>query len=611
MNTLPLIQFQDIVLRFTRQTYYADERIFQLQVQKSPFPLSSSAFQMPTESQLQKFQELFAQRLEMGQFFNRFTLPDALTPEADLADLGQALYALLPTTFQQSFPRVVQSIFEKGHGVRLILEAAAGDKASFLLGIPWEILFFETASTFPLRSPRVLIVRRLLEVVRRSAVHLQPPLNILHVIAHDPNSPPRYWITEPLQCAEQEKIQDSVAAGKYHLVARPGSVEQMLAALQQSPYHVLHFLGHGEIYSSELLPSHTERGYLCFISAEHTLQWVSGEQLQHLLEFSPTLQLVTLNACHGGANVARSVALELVYNGLPYVVAFQGEILQESAQYFIAAFYAALQAGSPLDYAVALGRAAIAAHLPQTMDWCLPVLYTNAGFDQPSRLAQAAEYLWHWQSSPPARYWWAGINLACGGALLLVSTLMLLSGQTVSLQPPPVLTWIMGITVFLPFLLTLVAYPQLRGFIPPAWTAANKTATLLRALASAAIGLGLPMLYVWLGFVLSVAVGLWSHLSALAQIILLGCLFMPGIGLSCLLSYSQMIGQARALISNAQATTAPRGWGDLFILIGGYFTLLVPLLLWLLAPLFPPPWANPLWGGVFLILGYVVWKESR
>lgn len=566
---------------------------------------------MPAESQLQKFQELFTQRLEMGQFFNRFTLPDTLASEAELADLGQALYALLPTAFQQSFPRVVQSIFEKGRGVRLILEASAGDKASFLLGIPWEILFFETTGTFPLRSPRVLIVRCLLDAVRRSAVHLQPPLNILHVIAHDPNSPPRYWIAEPLQQTEQKQIQDSVTAGKYHLVARPGSVEQMLATLQQAPYHVLHFLGHGEIHSSELLPSHTERGYLRFISAEHTPQWVSGEQLQHLLEFSPTLQLITLNACHGGANVARSVALELVYNGLPYVVAFQGEILQESAQYFIAAFYTALQAGSPLDYAVALGRAAIAAHLPQTLDWCLPVLYTNAGFDQPSRLAQATEYLWHWQGSPPARYWWAGINLACGGVLLLVSALMWLSNQTVSLQPPPVLSWIIGMTAFLPLPLTMAAYPQLRGFIPPAWTTTHKTATLLRALASAAIGLGLPMLYVWLGFVLNVAVGLWGHLNALAQIILLGCLFMPGIGLSCLLSYSQIIGQTRALISNAQATAPPRGWGDLFILIGGYFMLLVPSLLWLLAPFFPLPWANPLWGGVLLILGYVLWKESQ
>jgi CHAT domain-containing protein len=432
----PLV-YDTLIVRLTRQIYYEDNNVFQLEVRQSPAPLSGGAFHANIETQLAHFQDLFTQQLTFNQFFSRFDTPtDPPTSLRDVQELGQQLYAILPLAFRQSFQHVIQSVFERGHGLRFILEARAGDKADRLLSLPWELLFFETTSMFLARSPRVLIVRRLLEALRRSPLQMHPPFNVIHVIAHNATAPQAYRIEETLQTVERDAIRQAVQPGKYHLVEKPGAVETMLAALRAGAYHIVHFLGHGEIVEQRAADATPiERGYLRFVDAEGDTQWVTGEQLQHLLEFTPTVQLVVLNACHGGTNTARSVALELVYNGLPYVVAIQGDILQESAKHFIEAFYTELQRGSDIACAVAVGRAAIAAHIPQSLDWCLPTLYTNVGFDEVSPDIKQAERLWQWMSAPQSRKHLGTGNLFLGGLHLVVGLLLWISRQEIALPP--------------------------------------------------------------------------------------------------------------------------------------------------------------------------------
>ncbi len=608
----PLI-FDTIVLRFTRQIHYANENAFQLEIRRSPPPLSGGAFEVNIADQLQQLQDLFSQNLTNGQFFSRFQIPTMTdTMIEDLSTIGQRLYALLPLAFQQTFPRLVQKIFEKGHGLSLILEARAGDKADRLLGLPWELLFFESTGVFLARSPRVLVTRRLVDAVRRSPLEMTPPFNIVHVIAHAPINPQKYQIDATLREMEQQRIPAATQPGVYSLVTEPGSIEQLLSVLQEQAYHILHFLGHGEVLKSATDIKTTERSYLRFLDAAYESQWINGEQLQHLLEFTPTVQLVVLNACHGGANVARSVALELIYHGLPYVVAIQGDILQEAARYFIETFYAELQRGNDVAYAVAAGRAGIAAHLPQTWDWCLPVLYTNVGLDEPSSDIQNAERLWRWMSAPTALRRLGMVNLVLGVPHLLVGLLLLISQKTVPLPFSVFINWPAALMMFLPLLTAMVFYWRTPPKALEHWSLSTKLLLLVRVLGATSIAGGVSSFYTWLVWLWFIAVGFWKTLSPAAQILLLGAIFIPGAILEWKLSRSQAHGHARSFISETQITLPIFEWSQITLILGGYGLRMLPWALYIFCSQYiQPPWGN-LWVGILLLmLWYASWKEEN
>lgn len=611
----PSLAFDTLVIRFTRQIYYSqDESAFQLQVRQAPYPLPGGAFQADIESRLQAFQTLFAQRLTMGQFFSRFSMSSpGLTMDHTLSDLGQALYALLPLAFRQAFPRFVQRVFEKGHGLRLILEAAAGDKADRLLSLPWELLFFENTGAFLARSPRVLVVRRLTQAIRRSPAQMAPPFNLLHIIAHHPTVSQDYWIDERLRQVEVDKLPQAIQPGRYDRVEEPGSIEQMLTALREHPYHIVHFLGHGEVLEDDATTTPlAARGTLRFIDTEHETQWVTGEHLQHLLEFTPTVQLLVLNACHGGANVARSVALELVYHGLPYVVAIQGDILQDAAQPFIEAFYTELQQGSPIDRAVAVGRAAIAAALPQSIDWCLPVLYTNVGLEANSTPREYAERLWQWMSSPQARQRLGIGNLALGGLHTLVGLLLLVSNQTLPSLPGGFANWITGISLVLPIGLTFVFHLRSLPPIPKDWPATTRVAFVIRVLGAATMGMGLTTFYAWLIWLLVMATGFWTVLTDAARLLLIGFVFLPSALCGWALGYSQAMGHTRAFISEARIEKPTFEWGGISVVLGGYLLLGLFWIVRTFAPNFiRQPWGNVWTGALLLSLGYALWREGH
>lgn len=596
--------YDTLIVRLTRQIYYGDDSVFQLEVRQTPAPLSGGAFRADIEAQLDRFQRLFTQQVTFNQFFNRFETPTM--PPANLHDmqeLGQQLYTFLPLAFQQSFQHVVQSVFEKGHGLRFILEARAGDKADRLLSLPWELLFFETMGAFLARSPRILIVRRLLEALRRSPLQMQPPFNIVHIIAASDGASPAYRIDETLQSIERDTIRQAIQPGTYRPVEKPGAVETMLMALREDTYHIVHFLGHGEIVEHGEEPSrHIQRGYLRFVDADGNTQWVTGEQFQHFLEFTPAVQLVVLNACHGGANTARSVALELVYNGLPYVVAIQGDILQESAKHFIEAFYTELQRQGDIAYAVAVGRAAVAAYAPETLDWCLPVLYTNVGFDEAPAGIQQAERLWQWMSCPQSRRRLGIGNLILGSLHLLMGILLLISRYRPAMPLMPFLDEIAVIFTVLPLATSVIFYHHKSPAIPKHWSTMLRLALFARVFGAAALGFGLSFCYTWFTWLLVVSGNLWSILNSLARGILLGLLFVPGILFSGWLSFSQMWGHTQAFISNAHIETPDFEWGDLFVILGGYILLFLPWLISNFYEAFVTPPGGNIWVG-FVLLG--------
>jgi len=153
---------------------------------------------------------------------------------------------------------------------------------------------------------------------------------------------------------------------------------QLFRELSRGGYHVLHFLGHGDIDPV------TGKGQLLFGGLDEPSQPVTGRALASTLEDLSKLQLVVINACdtarfdrRKGLDPYTGVAHALVRAGLPAVVAMQLPISDEAAIAFSSALYEALADGEPVDLAVAQGRRAIRSGTSRSEDieWAAPTLF--------------------------------------------------------------------------------------------------------------------------------------------------------------------------------------------------------------------------------------------
>lgn len=603
MASPPPPAFDEVVLHLTRQSYFEDKYVFQLTVRKAPHPLAGGAFRVESADVLIQFRHQFADYLRLAQLFytsEATEFASTIQSQQLLAALGEKLYELLPTPFCEDFPLLIQRVFERGRSLRLVIEVEAGDQADQLLSLPWEILFFDSMRRFPARSQRLLIVRRLREAGRRSPLKITAPFNVLHAIAHHRESPRKYQIDEDLQQVERTIIPQAVTPGRYDLIDAPGSIEGLRAALGNGDYQVFHFLGHGELF--ETVSAHTtltlRQAHLRFVSATGESQWVTGGRLEQLLHRAPSAQLVVLNACHGGALFAGNLTLELVYQGVPYVVAMQGDVLQEAAGYFIRAFYQELQQGHAIEYAVAAGRHAIADHMPSSLDWCLPVFYTSVGLAEPSARRRVAERIWQWFSTVGMHLIIRG-TLILGGILLFVALLLWLSGVPAALPNAGRLALEGGwFLLFAPPIIAFIHYRASDLIIPDGWQSDQRVALFMQLLGAAAIGLGIVMLVGWCLLLMLAAMGFWYMLTSLAQWLILA----PLLALALLVGDAQAFGFGRAFMTNAQVQLPTQRWADGVIVFTGYLFLLLPVMFeeWIF------PWLNVTPNGVVLGTGILL-----
>jgi hypothetical protein len=221
-------------------------------------------------------------------------------------------------------------------------------------------------------------------------------------------------------------------------VLRPASYDALGRQLRRAkdagtPYHVVHFDGHGAFgeigplvdsvanasgastisphqFNVAAIYPKTKRdgkhGYLCFENPEHSenLRFVDGEDIGNLLSEAGVPVLV-LNACrsahaeapekpeenpdaagtdpHAQTRAFGSLAQEIVNAGTAGVVAMRYNVYVVTAAQFVADLYGSLIAGNPLGKAVTLGRKAlsdkpireITGDALALQDWCVPVVY--------------------------------------------------------------------------------------------------------------------------------------------------------------------------------------------------------------------------------------------
>lgn len=264
---------------------------------------------------------------------------------------------------------------ERGLRLRLRFRLDTDDpRLALLHSLPWELLYKADSRDFLGLSRQTPIVRSL-EVPRPvPALPLPSPLRILAVPAL-----PEGTVHLDLDL-ERRNLEEAWAAHpdvEIVLLDKPGP-SGLRQALLEAPFHVIHFMGHGEMDPA------TGRGVLFFAGVDGTRIRVSGESLAALLKDVRTVRLVFLNACESGrtpdgaeVDPFAGVATALVLGGIPAVVAMQLPVSDAAAIVFSRTVYERLAAGDLLDAAVAEGRLALYTEFPDSVEWAVPVLFSR------------------------------------------------------------------------------------------------------------------------------------------------------------------------------------------------------------------------------------------
>jgi hypothetical protein len=234
--------------------------------------------------------------------------------------------------------------------------------------IPWEYLVDPSRGDY--LALCVPVVRDLQLMDPISPLPLSLPLRVLGISALPSDLPELDEKQERDRIAQVFQQQSSDNVDVHWL---PGDRWQDLAkALRSDTWHVLHCVCHGGF------DEESDTGYIQLSGADGSAMRVQARDFQRLIEYSPHLRLIVLNACEsavsGPEDVFSSTAASLVRAGVPAVVAMQYEITDQAAFVFASFFYERIAEGLPVDRAVMLSREEVKMSLG-SLEWATPVLF--------------------------------------------------------------------------------------------------------------------------------------------------------------------------------------------------------------------------------------------
>lgn len=302
-----------------------------------------------------------------------------------------ALGALDPQTFGSRLFRAVftdgvASCFAKSVEAvqqisgRLIIQIDLSE-ASELAGLPWECLYDPDQRAFLSLSTSLGIVRYLPVLRPPSSMPIvAPPLNVLGVVAN-PTGVPTLDVER-----EWRHLEDAVAQMANPQLVRlyrlkHATIEALRQRLNESPIHLVHFIGHG--YTT---PSGQEQG-LVLEAKDGAPEYVPAELLATRLGNHTSLRMVFLNTCEGGRSsdndVLTGIAQQLIVNGVPSVLAMRRFITDTAAIILSKEFYTALTQGNAIGTALVKARNEVRVALPRdSFEWTTPILFTRAPDDR-------------------------------------------------------------------------------------------------------------------------------------------------------------------------------------------------------------------------------------
>jgi CHAT domain-containing protein len=297
--------------------------------------------------------------------------------------------------FDSLFTGEVRSCFDvsrhdaaaAGKGLRIKLRIQGPEVAA----LPWEFLYDVRTGEYLSLSKYSPIVRYLELATPVLPLKVDPPLRMLAMVASPEDLPALNVERERLRV--ETALAQLTGADLIEVAwILDGSWRTLQRQLDEGPWHLFHFSGHGRFDAAR------DEGTVTLVDEHGGSAPFRATQLARMLADHPTLRLVVLNACEGARGGSRDIfsgtASILVRRGIPAVLAMQYEIGDAAAVEFARTFYESVARGMPIDAAVAEARKAISFARGDSLEWGTPVLYTRAPDGvlfrlDPARLAEA------------------------------------------------------------------------------------------------------------------------------------------------------------------------------------------------------------------------------
>jgi tetratricopeptide (TPR) repeat protein len=291
--------------------------------------------------------------------------------EAKVRLLGGELFrALMVDEVPGRFGMARRQARAEGRDLRLTLRIGPPELAA----LPWEFMYDARSQSEEFLSKNFLVVRIPEELAALPALAVRGPLRIL-ALAACPTDRPTLNVERERRLLTQA-LAPGVASGRLDVKwARP-TRDSLSAALRQGPWHVFHFVGHGDFHAG------SGQGRLMVENGNGTADPIPARALATILGNHPTLRLAVLNACQSArgaqADPYSSTASALIRAGIPAVVAMQYPIGDEAAPLFSHSFYQGLASGQPIDQCMRYGREGIWNRMHTSLEWGTPVLHLRS-----------------------------------------------------------------------------------------------------------------------------------------------------------------------------------------------------------------------------------------
>jgi hypothetical protein len=287
-------------------------------------------------------------------------------------DFGRGLFeALMSSEVRSCYRNSLGTARAQGKGLRIRLRVDAPELAA----LPWEYLYDDVEGEYLCLATETPLVRYLELARPPQPLTIQPPLRILGMVASPSDRPELDVELEKQHMAEAiQHLQDE---GQVSLTWLGGQTwRDLQKAMRGGPWHVFHFIGHGDFDASE------QEGQVALADDEGKASLLSATQLGRLLASHPALRLVVLNSCEGArasdTDLFSSSGAVLTRRGIPAVVSMQHAITDRAALEFSRTFYATVAEGMAVDAAVTEARIAISMTIRDTLEWGTPVLHMRA-----------------------------------------------------------------------------------------------------------------------------------------------------------------------------------------------------------------------------------------
>lgn len=256
-----------------------------------------------------------------------------------------------------------------GKHVRVVLQIEPPE----LAGLPWEFLYNAEHDEYLAKA--CLLVRNPMVPTPEQPLRVESPIRILAMSAA-PSNLPKIDV-EDERARLEEALAEATASGHAELHWVPGETKHsLLDTLRRGPWHVFHFIGHGDFDEA------AGQGTLALTGPDGRADAVTASQLSSAFGNHPAMRMVVLNACRSARSSTEDafsgLAAALVRRSMPAVVAMQYEISDPAALEFSRALYGAIADGEPVDFAVRFAREAVSWAQNGTLEWGTPVLFLRA-----------------------------------------------------------------------------------------------------------------------------------------------------------------------------------------------------------------------------------------